>query len=55
MKAEILLDKIKEVFTERNTDLSKTRFTCFDGTNAMNGTKLVCNLDSRIRLHIQYM
>ena len=31
--------KIKEVFTERNIDLSKTRFTCFDGTNAMNGTK----------------
>ena len=38
-KAEILLDKIKEVFTERNIDLPKTRFTCFDGTNAVSGTK----------------
>ena len=26
-KAESILDKIKEVFNERNIDLSKTRFT----------------------------
>ena len=38
-KAEILLDKIKEVFTERNIDLLKTKFICFDGTNTMSGTK----------------
>ena len=38
-KAESILDKIKEVFNERNIDLSKTRFTWFDGTNGKSGTK----------------
>ena len=38
-KADILLDKIKAVFTERNIHLSKTRFTCFDGNNTMSGAE----------------
>ena len=37
--AEILLDKIKEVSTERNIDFLKARFTCSDGVNTMSGAK----------------
>ena len=38
-KSEVIIDKIKEVSSERGIDISRTRFVCFDGANAMSGEK----------------
>ena len=38
-KSEIFSEKMKEILSERNVDIVKTRFVCFDGTNAMSGEK----------------
>ena len=38
-KSEILIEKMKEILSERNVDIVKTRFVCFDGTNATSGEK----------------
>ena len=38
-KSEVIIDKIKEVLSERGIDISRTRFVCFDDTNAMSGEK----------------
>ena len=38
-KSETLIDKIKEILEDRGIDITKTRFTCFDGTNSMSGEK----------------
>ena len=40
-KAKVIIDKIKEVFSERGIErsISRTQFACFDGTNAMSGEK----------------
>ena len=37
-KSEVITDKIKEVLSERGTDISRTQFVHFDGTNAMRGS-----------------
>ena len=39
IKSEVIIDKIKEVLSERGIDISRTRFVCFDGTNVMSGEK----------------
>ena len=33
------IDKIKEVLSEQGTDISRTWFVCFDGTNVMSSEK----------------
>ena len=38
-KSKVIIDKIKEVLSDRGIDISRTRFVCFDGTNAMSGEK----------------
>ena len=38
-KSEVIVVKIKEVLSEQGTDISRTQFVCFDGTNAMSGEK----------------
>ena len=35
----MIIDKIKKVLSERGIDISRTRFVCFDDTNAMSGEK----------------
>lgn len=34
-----LLDKLKEIFSERKVDKAKTQFLWFNGTNSMSGSK----------------
>ena len=36
-KSKVIIDKIKEVLSERGIDISRTRFVYFDGTNTMSG------------------
>ena len=38
-KSEVIIDKIKEISSERGIDISRTRFVCFNGTNVMSGEK----------------
>ena len=38
-KSEILIEKIKEIMMNCGTDITKTRFVCFNGANLMNGEK----------------
>ena len=38
-KSEILMEKLKETMMDCGIDIKKTRFVCFDGTNAMSGEK----------------
>ena len=38
-KSKVIIDKIKEVLSERDIDISRTRFVCFDGTNEMSSEK----------------
>ena len=38
-KSEVITDKIKEVLPEQGTDISRTPFVSFDGTNAMSSEK----------------
>ena len=38
-KSEILMEKLKEIMMDCGIDIKKTRFVCFDGTNAMSGEK----------------
>ena len=38
-KPEILIEKIKEIMMNCGTDITKTRFVCFNGANLMNGEK----------------
>ena len=36
-KSEVLMDKVQEMLLNNNIDISNTRFSCLDGTNAMSG------------------
>ena len=36
-KSGVLMDKIQEMLLNNNIDISNTRFSCLDGTNAMSG------------------
>ena len=36
-KSEVLMDKVQEILLNNNIDISNTRFSCLDGTNAMSG------------------
>ena len=36
-KSEFLMDKVQEISLNNNIDISNTRFSCLDGTNAMSG------------------
>ena len=36
-KSEVLMDKVQEILLSNNIDISNTRFSCLDGTNAMSG------------------
>ena len=36
-KSEVLMDKVQEILFKNNIDISNTRFSCLDGTNAMSG------------------
>ena len=36
-KSEVLIEKMKSILKEREIDIIKTRFICFDGTNSMSG------------------
>ena len=38
-KSKVIVDKIKEVLSERGINISRTQFVCFDGTNAMSSKK----------------
>ena len=46
-QSAILMDKVREILSENNIDISKTRFSCLDGTNAMSGEHT--GLQRRIR------
>ena len=35
-KSEVLMDKVQEILFKNNVDISNTRFSCLDGTNAMS-------------------
>ena len=39
VKSKKLLDKFKEIFSERKVDKAKTQFLWFNGTNSMSGSK----------------
>ena len=36
-KSEVLMDKVQEILLNNNINISNTRFSCLDGTNAMSG------------------
>ena len=36
-KSEVLMDKVQEILLNNNIDISNTRFSCLDGTNAKPG------------------
>ena len=36
-KSEVLMDKVQEILLNNNIDISNTRFSCLDDTNAMSG------------------
>ena len=36
-KSEIVMHAIEKTLIERDTDISKTRFCCLDGTNSISG------------------
>ena len=46
-KSEVLMDKVQEILLNNNIDISNTRFSCLDGTNAMSGE----NNGLRRRIH----
>ena len=35
-KSEVLIDKVQEILLNNNINISNTRFSCLDGTNAMS-------------------
>ena len=39
-RSEVLMDKVQEILLHNNTDTSKARFLCLDGTNAMPGERI---------------
>ena len=36
-KSEVLMGQVQEILLNNNIDISNTRFSCLDGTNAMPG------------------
>ena len=49
------IDKIKEVLSEQGTDISRTWFVCFDGTNVMSSEKAGVQKSIDVKLLSQYM